>query len=618
MQRFGPRRYFGTAMLPLRTPPRNLCIVRLSALGDVTHAVPVLRAIQTAWPDTRITWVCATVEHSLLSVLHGVRFAVIDKNKGWRGYRDLRRQLRGEHFDVMIQMQVSARANLAGACVSADIKLGFDKARSRDFHRLFMTDSIPEVRQQHQVQAHLEFARTLGIAVDEPTWDFPISNEAAAFAKQTLPGEQPTLLVSPSSSHRFRNWRNDRYAAVADFAAERHGMRVLLTGGPGEFEREVCRAIESEMRFGVVRTIISICVWTSFRKRRRNFAVSDRRRFAGARRSSRSASWISSRSMKSKSVSRQHWPGSEPFAVRPLSYSASIQSCSVSLFATTREFKGDGEMKRLMLTALLRVFGLSLLISVMVAGQASASNAPTIRLFPTTVVEDLRQTSSVAKEMETGLQEVIGRLDQQQQLYQVSKCDGAENDSGCQALSKQLGATYLEMLGIMEERLPDMEHTVNNTRLSLEKRLRSELGNKMTSWTLQETLLGGNPADSAASPGPIMRGKSGMRLSERFRQYYQLVASSSSQTDQSLAVLASDIYLDMDETSELIARTREEIARATLIEQLNQSFGTITPEMMEVVGGVKSILFGDEGSQMQIAGPPPASIEKAYRSPLEN
>jgi hypothetical protein len=234
------------------------------------------------------------------------------------------------------------------------------------------------------------------------------------------------------------------------------------------------------------------------------------------------------------------------------------------------------------------------------------------------VVEDLRQTSSVAKEMETGLQEVIGRLDQQQQLYQVSKCDGAENDSGCQALSKQLGATYLEMLGIMEERLPDMEHTVNNTRLSLEKRLRSELGNKMTSWTLQETLLGGNPADSAASPGPIMRGKSGMRLSERFRQYYQLVASSSSQTDQSLAVLASDIYLDMDETSELIARTREEIARATLIEQLNQSFGTITPEMMEVVGGVKSILFGDEGSQMQIAGPPPASIEKAYRSPLEN
>ena len=251
-----------------------------------------------------------------------------------------------------------------------------------------------------------------------------------------------------------------------------------------------------------------------------------------------------------------------------------------------------------------------------IPSQATA-NSPTIRLFPTTVVEDLRQTSAVAQEMETGLQEVIGRLDQQQQLYNESKCEGAENDPGCQRLAKQIGATYLDMLGIMEERLPDMEHTVNNTRLSLEKRLRSELGNKMTSWTLQETLLGGNPRDGASTTSPSMRGRSGMRLSERFKQYYQLVASSSSQSDQSLAVLASDIYLDMEETSELIARTREEIARATLVEQLNQSFGTITPEMMEVVGGVKSILFGDDDSRVQVAGPPPGSIEQAYRSPLE-
>ena len=275
-------------------------------------------------------------------------------------------------------------------------------------------------------------------------------------------------------------------------------------------------------------------------------------------------------------------------------------------------------ISRQLLLALTRVFFVSLLIASLAASQSRAmADAPTIRLFPTTVVEDLRQTSTVAREMESGLQEVIGRLDQQQQLYQESKCDGAEDDPGCQRLAKQLGATYLEMLGIMEQRLPDMEHTVNNTRLSLEKRLRSELGNKMTSWTLQETLLGGNPRGEAA-PGPSLRGRSGMRLSERFKQYYQLVASSNSKTDQSLAVLASDIYLDMQETSELIARTREEIARATLIEQLNQSFGAITPEMMEVVGGVKTILFGDESSQVQIAGPPPGSIEQKYRSPLEN
>ena len=247
----------------------------------------------------------------------------------------------------------------------------------------------------------------------------------------------------------------------------------------------------------------------------------------------------------------------------------------------------------------------------------SRASTPTIQLFPTSVVEDLRQTGNVARDMETGLQEVIGRLDQQQELYNESKCNGAENDSGCQRLSRQIGATYLEMLTIMEERLPDMEHTVNNTKASLEKGLRNELGKKMTPWKLQETLMGGTASKPKSASAPAMRGRSGMRLSERCSQYYQLVATSGAKGDQSLAVLASDIYLDMDETSLLIQRTRQEIARATLMEELNQSFGIITPEMIEVVGGVKSILFGDEESQALVAGPPPGSIEQAYRSPLE-
>jgi len=260
----------------------------------------------------------------------------------------------------------------------------------------------------------------------------------------------------------------------------------------------------------------------------------------------------------------------------------------------------------------LLIFG-----SADVLTQKAFATTPTIRLFPTTVVEDLKQTGNVARDMETGLQEIIGRLDQQQELYQESKCDGAEDDSGCQRLARQIGQTYLEMLTVMDERLPDMEHTVNNTRQSLEKGLRNELGKKMTPWTLQETLIGGKADQSAPPVAPTLRGRSGMRLSERFKQYYQLVATSGAKGDQSLAVLASDIYLDMEETSILIQRTRQEIARATLMEQLNQSFGIITPEMIEVVGGVKSILFGDADGTALVAGPPPGSVEQAYRSPLE-
>ncbi|MDZ7684832.1 MAG: hypothetical protein U5O39_07335 [Gammaproteobacteria bacterium] len=65
-----------------------------------------------------------------------------------------------------------------------------------------------------------------------------------------------------------------------------------------------------------------------------------------------------------------------------------------------------------------------------------------------------------------------------------------------------------------------------------------------------------------------MRGRSGVRLSDRFKQYYDLVATRNNGASQSLAVIASDIYLDMDEASRLIAATRQEIGRAALMEQL--------------------------------------------------
>ena len=80
---------------------------------------------------------------------------------------------------------------------------------------------------------------------------------------------------------------------------------------------------------------------------------------------------------------------------------------------------------------------------------------------------------------------------------------------------------------------------------------------------------------------------------------------------------AADIYLDMEEASQLIAATQQEISRAALMEQLNQSFGLITPEMAAVVGGVKEILFGEAGGQTPIADPPYAIGQSEFVSPLE-
>jgi hypothetical protein len=259
--------------------------------------------------------------------------------------------------------------------------------------------------------------------------------------------------------------------------------------------------------------------------------------------------------------------------------------------------------------------GLLLVGTLTLPTPGSAATGPTLQLFPTTVLEDIKETGQVAQEMESGLQDVISRMDQQQALYLESKCDGAENDPGCQQIARQLGATYLEMLDIMAERLPDMERAVNNTRASLQRRLRRELGQKMTAWTMQEMLLGSS-ATGTDKERPALRGRSGMRLSDRFSRYYKLVAHAGTTSSNSLAVMAADIYLDMDEASALIAKTRDEINRAALMEQLNQSFGQLTPEMEQVVDGVKAILFGEADGGLSIANAPPQAKEQPYRSPL--
>lgn len=268
------------------------------------------------------------------------------------------------------------------------------------------------------------------------------------------------------------------------------------------------------------------------------------------------------------------------------------------------------------LTAQLAV-GMLVAGACLVTSVQAAATGPVVRLFPTTVLEDIKETSQVAEEMENNLQEVIHRLDLQQQLFQDSQCQGAESDQGCSQISKQMGSTYLEMLNLMSERLPDMERAVNSTRVSLEKRIRKELGQRTTPSTLQDQLLG-KASTAADAKRSSVRGRSGVRLSDRFKQYYNLVATRSGGPGKSMAVVASDIYLDMDEAAHLIAATQEEISRAALMEQLNQSFGAITPEMAQVVSGVKEILFGEAADiAVPIADPPYVIGKTEFVSPLE-
>ncbi len=123
--------------MPVENDIKRLCILRLSALGDAIHVVPVIRAIQENLPDTKITWIIGKLEHRLLGGLENVEFIEFDKAGGWSSIKRLREALRDRRFDVLFHMQVAARANLLSRMIRAPIRLGWDRARSRDFHHHF-------------------------------------------------------------------------------------------------------------------------------------------------------------------------------------------------------------------------------------------------------------------------------------------------------------------------------------------------------------------------------------------------------------------------------------------------------------------------------------------------
>ncbi|PCI59511.1 MAG: ADP-heptose--LPS heptosyltransferase I [Gammaproteobacteria bacterium] len=224
------------------TVPKNLCILRLSAIGDVCHAVAMVQQMQQQWPHLKITWVIGKVEAALLSGLTDVEFIIFDKKAGIKSYRDLWQQLRGRKFDVLFHMQVALRASFASLCIPAKIKIGFDRARAKEGQWLFTNKKVAPQQHPHVLDGFMAFAHSLGIETEKPSWQMPISDQALLWASEQLLTAQPIAVISPAASKAERNWHNEGYAEIADHLSER-GFCVIICGGPTTMEKLLAESI---------------------------------------------------------------------------------------------------------------------------------------------------------------------------------------------------------------------------------------------------------------------------------------------------------------------------------------------------------------------------------------
>jgi heptosyltransferase I len=226
------------AALSFSQPPASLCILRLSAIGDVTHLLPVVATLQQQWPETRITWIIGSVEYQLVKSLPGIEFIVFNKDNGLKEYLALRKKLARRDFDILLMMQVALRANLISLLLKANFKIGYDRQRARDFHGFFCNQHIEGPVRVHVLDTFFQFIEKLGIRERTMDWLLKADEPSRKFAQEII-GQQPAVVINPCSSLRPNNWRNwseSSYAAVIDNLMGK-GFRVIISGGPSAQEK---------------------------------------------------------------------------------------------------------------------------------------------------------------------------------------------------------------------------------------------------------------------------------------------------------------------------------------------------------------------------------------------
>jgi lipopolysaccharide heptosyltransferase I len=218
---------------------KRFLIVRLGALGDIVHAIPVAAALRRAFPDARIDWLVAARHREILDLVPVIdRRLIIDDGSTLSAIRALRRM----HYDVAIDLQGLIKSAILARASGAPRVLGFSSSYARErLARLFYTETYDPGRggiyhpreTRHVVEINLGVLTLVGI--DAPRAEFPIDNVESGTARQL--GERTGgryAILNPGAAWPNKRWPPERLADVAQAIRGRHGLVSVVLWGPGE------------------------------------------------------------------------------------------------------------------------------------------------------------------------------------------------------------------------------------------------------------------------------------------------------------------------------------------------------------------------------------------------
>lgn len=232
------------------SPPRSILIVRLSAIGDVIHALPVLAELRRQLPDARIGWIVEEVSAPLLRGHPQLDKLYVIPRRPWRG-RSLARKLfpevlpyfrsvAADGWDAALDLQGLTKSALAALGSRAALRVGFAGADGREASRLLNTRTVlPPPGAVHVVQRNLSLLEGIGLRPDLSARGIVhvecSERDAMAASLRGLgwAGER-LVALNPGAGWVTKRWPAEEFAQLAHLLHGRNSLRPVVVWGPGE------------------------------------------------------------------------------------------------------------------------------------------------------------------------------------------------------------------------------------------------------------------------------------------------------------------------------------------------------------------------------------------------
>ena len=228
----------------------RIAIVMMSAAGDAVHTLPVVNALRRHRPRTHITWILQPGPATLVQGHPAVdEILLFDRSRGWRAFQEIRNALASRTFDLAINLQVYFKAGIVTSFTNAPVKLGFDRARARDFNWLFTTHRIAAQPIQHVQDQYFEFLHEIGVPAEPVEWNLGPRPDEKPWQREFFSTfERPAAPIVVATSKPEKDWLPERWAQVADALWFDFGLEPVLVGGRSDRELHAERVIHEYAR----------------------------------------------------------------------------------------------------------------------------------------------------------------------------------------------------------------------------------------------------------------------------------------------------------------------------------------------------------------------------------